>query len=165
MSSSDYTAATDKMLAEIVREAEARLQAQLTAAIAADQRAMTFAGLMVAAAAAMIGAALGVSREADVTLPTIVTGLFLFAAAVLAVVAARPVAWDFTGNTPSAWVKSIADGDSLHTALSDMASFYAEMIEANEIAIANAAYWIRLSMGSALASLVIGFAVAIGRVI
>ena len=44
MSSSDYTAASDEMLAEIIREAEVRLQAQLTAAVAADQRAMTFAG-------------------------------------------------------------------------------------------------------------------------
>lgn len=165
MSSPDYSAASEKMLAEIIRQAEARLQAQLTAAIAADQRAMTFAGLMVAASAAIIGAALGLSRDADVALPTIATSFFLFAAAVLAVIAARPIDWDFTGNTPSSWVRSISNGQTLREALADTADFYAEMIAENDLAIAKAAFWIKLSMASALVALLMGFSQAICRMI
>jgi hypothetical protein len=164
MSSTDYAAAPDVVLNEIIRQAEARLQAQLTAAIAADQRAMTFAGLLLAAAAAMIGTGLGASPDAKLTVPVFVTGLGLFVSATLAIVAARPVDWDFVGNTPSAWIGSIADKQTLHDALSDMATFYAEMIDNNETAIADAAFWIRLSMGSALASLLIGLFAGAARV-
>jgi hypothetical protein len=163
MSSSDYAAAPAEVLGEIIREAEARLQAQLTAAVAADQRAMTFAGLLLAAAAAMIGAVLGASPNATITVPIFATALGLFASAIFAVAAARPVYWDFVGNTPTSWVRSIADGQSLQGALADMADFYAEMIEENENAIARAAFSIRVSMVGALISLLIGLIAAAAR--
>jgi len=156
MSSADYVAAPAKVLDEIIRQAEARLQAQLTAAIAADQRAMTFAGLMLAAAAAFIGASFGAAQNEALALPVYITGVGLIVSAVFAVIGARPVDWDFVGNTPRSWISSVASGQSLHDGLADMANFYAEMIEENETAITGAAFWIRLSMWCALASLVIG---------
>jgi hypothetical protein len=165
MSSSDYSAARDEVLAEIIREAEARLQAQLTAAVAADQRAMTFAGLMLAAAAAMIGAAIGASPNTPLTVPIFVTALGLFASAVVAVIAARPIGWDFVGNTPKSWISDVAKSQSLQAALADMANFYAEMIDDNEKAIAGAASWIRLSMLGALVSLLIGLVAAAARLL
>jgi CHASE3 domain sensor protein len=165
MSSSDYSAASVEVLGEIVRQAEARLQAQLTAAVAADQRAMTFAGLMLAAAAAMIGAVLGASPEATITAPIFVTALGLFASAIFAIIAARPVGWDFVGNSPRSWVSSVAEGQPLQAALADMADFYAEMIEENENAIARAAFWIRVSMLGALISLLIGLVAAAARML
>lgn len=163
MSSSDYSAAPVEVLGEIIREAEARLQAQLTAAVAADQRAMTFAGLMLAAAAAMIGAVLGASPDATITVPIFATALGLFGSSILAAIGARPVQWDFVGNSPRSWVSSVANGQSLQAGLADMADFYADMIDDNETAIARAAFWIRLSMCGALIALLIGLVAAADR--
>jgi hypothetical protein len=163
MSTTSYAAAPKGVLEEIIREAEARLEAQLTAAVAADQRAMTFAGLMLAAAGAMIGAALGASPDGPLTASVFVTALGLFISAVLAVLAARPVVWNFVGNTPASWLKGLNEDTSLKVSLAQMADFYAEMIEENETAFSGAAFWIRLSMGSALASLLLGLIFAAVR--
>jgi hypothetical protein len=163
MSSSIYATAPDDMLAEIIREAEARLAAQLTAAIAADQRAMTFAGLMLAAAAALTGAALSASPQAVLTLPIIVSALGLFLTSALAVASARPVAWDYVGNEPSCWLRDINPAAELKLSLAEMADHYDGMIKDNEAAIAARAFWLRLSMGSALVSILVGLALAIAR--
>jgi len=161
MSRSDYLSASPELLAEIVREAEVRLQAQLTGAVAADQRAMTFTGLLLAAAGALIGAALAsAARGAELAGPIFVTAVGLVLAAILAVISARPVDWDYSGNTPGGWVKHIADGHDLNQGLAAMADHYADMIEANEKVIASNAAWIRASMGMALLSVSIGLVYA-----
>ena len=51
----DLRNADEKMLQEIIREAELFLGSQLTAGVAADQRAVTFASVLSAAAAVLIG--------------------------------------------------------------------------------------------------------------
>src|SRR5690242_7103164 len=45
----------DNVLAEIIREAEARLQSQVAIATAADQRALTIAGFQITSATASLG--------------------------------------------------------------------------------------------------------------
>jgi hypothetical protein len=165
MSSSDYADAPDDMLAEIIREAEARLAAQLTVAIVADQRAMTFAGLMLAAAAALTGTALGAGSAAALAVPVVLAGLGLFVAAALAVIAARPVDWDYVGNEPSAWIVDISPPARLKPSTAAMADHYDGMIKGNEVTIAASAFWIRLSMLSALASVAVALASAIVRLL
>ncbi|KQW27656.1 hypothetical protein ASE36_18920 [Rhizobium sp. Root274] len=64
-----------EVLQEILREAESRLSAQLTAAIAADTRAMTFLGFISAVAVATIGAALAIHQSAAPELAYL--GLFI----------------------------------------------------------------------------------------
>jgi hypothetical protein len=165
MASSQYSAASEDFLAEIIRQAEDRLSAQLTAAVAADQRAMTFAGLAMAAAGALIGAALGAANNSSLAAPIFVTAAGLLISAFFAVLSARPVPWDYVGNSPSSRLNDIADGTTLHESLAQMAQFYDEMISENEIAISGAADWIRLSMGVALISLVIGLIAVAARLL
>jgi hypothetical protein len=57
MSSSSYKTGDEEVLVEIQEAAERRLDAQLTTALAADQRALVFAGFAAAAAAALGGTA------------------------------------------------------------------------------------------------------------
>lgn len=83
------------------------LAAQLTIATAADQRAMTFAGFMIAAATAVLGgsAALVLGTSPSWALVTI-GGLYaaaLMVAGGFAVWSARPGLFSIPGNEPACW--------------------------------------------------------------
>lgn len=79
------------LLDEILREAESRLSAQLTTAIAADTRAMTFLGFISAVAVATVGAGLA-TYTVNQQLGTLAlfVGLGFIASAFFAFQAARP---------------------------------------------------------------------------
>jgi hypothetical protein len=98
----------EPVLAEIVREGELQVQAQLQTSLAADSRALTIAGACLTAATALLGAAAALSKAAPPDHPLMIVaamlGLFLLLSAGLAIHSARPVAFDFPGNDPAQWV-------------------------------------------------------------
>jgi hypothetical protein len=95
------------ILAEIVREGEIKLNAQLAVATAADQRALTISGFQIAALTALIGgvAALLLSETPNVYI--VVVGFFQISAFLLsafkAIASARPQLFSFPGNEPENW--------------------------------------------------------------
>jgi hypothetical protein len=134
MSKSDYVAADEVKLDEIVRQAESRLAAQLTVGVAADQRAMTLAGILAALAAALVafGAEKGISASIAIMIG------FLLISVLLALIAAQPVAWATVGNSPANWIEDIAEAkDDLVSAKAAMADYYAEMIASNDAVLAS----------------------------
>ena len=128
-------AASKDTLGEIVREAESCLNAQLTAAIAADQRALSFAGLLAVAAVLTAGAggSLLIGEPVNALLGWVaisVTGALLIAM-LCAIWSARPVTFQFPGNDPAGWIDDIGGGKSLHDSMAEMAAHYSGMLEGN----------------------------------
>lgn len=153
MAKSDYVAADDGKLDEILRQAESRLQAQLALGIAADQRAMTFAGILAAVATALV--AYAAEKGFSAALFGLIVPLLLGAGC--AAWAASPIMWDVYGTSPTDWIDDIADGrDDAHSAKAAQASFYGEMITDNDVRMAANATSIRLALWAAILAPVIG---------
>lgn len=152
---SPYAKADKDKLDEIIREAELLLDAQTALATAADQRALTFAGLLVAAVAALVGAALAAHPQSlpVVSLSAIAAGLLV--ASALSLWSARPVNWYPAGNRPGAWLEDIEEGDSLHNGRAAMAEYYEQMISRNEERITAAGRLMHWSFGITAATLAV----------
>ena len=156
MSVSPYAAAAPDQLDEIIRLAEARLAAQLTLGLAADQRAMTMTSVFAAIAAALIGlfAVLRSDATLDLTsLALLITGFGI--ATGLAAWSARPVDWEIPGNEPKAWLYDIRSGDNLHNGKAAMAGHYDEMIGCNAVHITANAKTMRLAFAAILVTLLV----------
>jgi hypothetical protein len=127
--------ADPEMLKEILREAESYLGAQLTSALAANQRAMTFTTVISAAAAVIGGAAgslllSGTGRGALGMVCAAVACGFLFAVW-MAMGAAAPSAFGFVGNIPSQWVDDIEGSVPLQVSLAQQCAHYDDNITKN----------------------------------
>jgi len=139
-----YESASPEMLAEIIREAESILDEQRTVAIAADQRAVTFAGLLVAAIGAMTGAIASLGGRAPLAIVAVATVLSI--AASLALWSARPTAWRFRGNAPSQWTVDVIGERDLHSSMAEMAAHYDAAWSVNNRSICRAAWAMRASL-------------------
>jgi hypothetical protein len=117
---------------------------------------MTFAGLLMAALAALIGIAFGAGDTSTVRVGSVVVAIGLLGATALAFWSAKPTQWEYVGNEPGQWLEDIESQDQLHDGMAAMAEFYDEMIKANEAAIASAAWKMTASMAVAFAFLTVG---------
>ena len=102
----DWTGVSEDTARQIMAQGETFMQAQLQAAIAADSRATTMAGLYITLALAVLAAGFGYSDITDsnsALLAGLLAGIFLIAAAVFANWSARPCDFYFPGNQPSQW--------------------------------------------------------------
>lgn len=136
--SEDWSAwrnADEDILIEVIRQAECRLQAQLTAAIAADQRAMAFANTMTAISLALGGAAWAAWEKNFVGLSAAATtaALMFYASAFIAWRAAQPSDHEFIGHTPSDWHKDIKAAVPLNASRMEMAKNYDGMLRFNDL--------------------------------
>lgn len=127
-----------ELVTEAIREGEIRVQAQLAAAIAADQRALTLAGFQIGAAtAAMAGSAalLVAGRDFIIAGCAIAFSAGLIIAAWLAVSTVRPSGFFFPGNDPENWLPSkwisATMADSTAQARMEQASNLSLMIKDN----------------------------------
>lgn len=97
-----------EVISKIVLEGEARLNAQLATANAADQRAMSFAGFLIGTTTATVGAAIALSIS-DKPRIFLITVAFAFACCLLiatfmAVNSVRPKKFSYPGNLPENWL-------------------------------------------------------------
>jgi hypothetical protein len=126
-------------LKEVLREAELYLHAQLTSAIAADQRAYTFAGAVTAAAVILIGASYGLAITVPPNFLLVYAALAVcasfFVSAWMAVVSARSIDFEFAGNEPCKWVDDIENGKRIEDSISEQCEHYDGMISKNSIAL------------------------------
>lgn len=133
--------ANESVRAEILRQSEAYLEAQLTAGIAADQRATTFAGMLAAALAVLGGgtAAIAAGLEKEISSVLIVPALpaivGFFWSIKLATYAGRPIEWNYVGNSPWQWRKDLAQKKQLSLSLAEQVTHYAVGIEDNKKAL------------------------------
>lgn len=160
MTNSPYGAAPDHRIKEIIRLAEARLAAQLSLGLAADQRAMTFASFLATLEAAAVGALVVASSHPGWWAAlSIVIGFGI--ATLLAIVAAQPVDWDIPGYRPGSWLKDIASADTEIDDQAAMAVHYDEMIEDNEKTMKDNARLLRISLWLVIVTLIIAAIVAV----
>ncbi|MBW6523430.1 hypothetical protein KZ810_07955 [Sphingomonas sp. RHCKR47] len=147
--------------------AEVRLQAQLSAAIAADQRAMVWSGLLAAAAAALASAAsvcltssppkIGLGYTAVVGCGGLLIGLLF------AVLAARPSRWFYPGSLPSAWISDIRTHKPQAQAMQEFCDDLSDMICKNERLMADNGKMLMLSVYLTVATL-FGCVISIGKI-
>jgi hypothetical protein len=127
--------ADDDTLAEIRRQAELQLSAQLTSALAANQRAMSFTALLTPVTVVLAGASgtllLG-------TPPRLWLGWILFAMALgfltalaFAMSAVVPTQFYFVGTQPENWASDADESRPAKQTLPTLLQHYSEMIADN----------------------------------
>lgn len=131
-----FAVANPTVLAEIIRQAELRLQAQLQSALAADARAGVLASIQGAAAAGLMVVAMSgeVSRAAATA--ALSAGVCLAVGSVCCAFALRPVPFCIVGNYPSMWLPDLA-GESIIGAQAGTAAYYDEHLKKNEAQMAS----------------------------
>ena len=95
------------ILDEVVREGEMMLAAQLAMATAADQRALTFSGFLIATGTAALGGTAAMILSTSPSWGLVLLGggyaVGLIAAAGLAIWSAKPGLFSIVGNEPASW--------------------------------------------------------------
>jgi hypothetical protein len=154
-----FAAATKGQLQQMLAQAETYLNAQLQIGTAADQRALVFAGFIAAIVVAAGGGASALLLAGDSLFLgylgfATVAGLLVSLAC--AVHAARPVSFEYPGNSPAEWAQDISTGKSLLDSMREQAAHYATMIETNNRTLESNCIWLRRSQMIALWVLTLG---------
>ncbi len=150
------------LLDEIIKESESRLSAQLSTALASDQRAMNFFGFMVAAVIVVTGASFAMIKVSYMlSAIAALAAIGLVVSAYFALQAAVPTDFEMVGNDPSSWVEDIESNISIDNALAEQASHYDEMLKNNRAAMAASAHYMRMAGWTAEVTVAIGALVAI----
>lgn len=159
-----------EVLQEVVREGELMLAAQLAVASAADQRAMTLAGLLIAGATASAGGVvamlLGDSPNWNIALVGSAYAAAAITIAGFALWSARPGRFSFPGNEPASWHPEqwqigALGPHTIHQARVEQAVNLQSQIKKNQRIQARNALWLRISLLLAFLATVLA-AVAIG---
>lgn len=134
--SPDFSKVSLSTLQEIVRQAEVYLGAQLTASIAADQRAIAFASALAAAAVVLVGAGLALliaeKPNPELGWTAISTAVGFLVAMAFANFSAMPAVFWFAGNSPERWNDDVHSKQSLQVSLAQQLSHYSDMIADND---------------------------------
>lgn len=158
--------ADEDMLDEILREAELRLSAQLTSAIAADTRAMTFLGFIAAVTVASVGGGLAVlDTNWVLAVIAIFVGAGFGVSGFFAFEAARPIDFRFVGNDPASWRGDIEKRISLRHAKAEQVAFYDKMIKSNRAAMSESAELLQKSANIAKITLAIAGILSVVQVV
>lgn len=145
------------LLMEVLREAESRLQAQLSSALAADMRAITFLGFLAAVTVATFGAGMAaMDKSFPIAVIAIFTGSGFGISCFYAFEAARPVDFQFVGNVPSSWRRDIEASIALDDALAEQIAHYDEMLKDNRKAMEESASHLERSANIARITMGIG---------
>jgi len=127
--------AHESLTEEIIRQAECYLDCQMITAIAADQRATSFAAVMAGAIALLsggAGAVLSATDESALMFLGFVPCVILFAFAMLrAFAAAEPCDFEYRGNDPKGWVNDIKLGKTRALSLAEQAAHFSVSIAKN----------------------------------
>jgi hypothetical protein len=155
----DFQSAAPKILDEIIRQGEARLQAQLAAAIAADTRSGLLASIQGAASVALFvaGAQTDVTGAAEAAAN--VCGIALALGAGFGVWASRPVDFGFPGNNPSNWLEPIQNQESLQVARAGTAHLLDKYLKLNDWQMRRQQRWTLLSVSCLIVAPIVAFAV------
>lgn len=157
-----FASASDDQLRQMLAQAESYLNAQLHIGTAADQRALVFAGFIAALVVAVGGGASAVlvgGKHLFLGYLGFITAAGLLISLAHAVHTARPVRFEYPGNSPSEWVQDVAAKKPIIESMREQAGHYAVMIEANNRTLESNCKWLRRSQMIALAVLTVsGFA-------
>ncbi len=145
---------------EILRQGEIFLNAQLTVALAADQRATSLVGILITAATGLFGVA-GVFFTASSPRPALAFG-FVSAGAVMLtavlffVLSLAPTRFKLVGNNPRAWWKPRLLSAPLVVAIGGEGINYQNRIQFNNQVLRRNARHLRTGLWIASASPIVG---------
>jgi hypothetical protein len=149
MAQTPYPTNDPEPLRRLAAAADVYLQGQLAAAVAADQRALVFAGFLAAATAALGGAAANVliNNSADhfVGRLAMCAAAGLLVAMLCAIVAARPTHWFFPGSHPKDWQEDFVMNKPEIGQLQELLVDYDERIDRNHTTMRINGRWITAS--------------------
>lgn len=156
--------ADDDTLELIKRDADAYLGAQLTVALAGNQRAMTFFGFLAAASAVIGSASIAALATNAPAAPFAWAGLLtvagLLGAMFLANRAAMPDAFSYVGNDPEGWVDDVRDAKPLATSKAEALADSSRCIGRNQAVLHRSAKLTRMAVWTAWGSLLAGTVMA-----
>lgn len=133
-----YESASDEVLGEILRQAEARLCEQGDIVRSNEQKAVQLTGLFgtLAAAGFPISAQASIDHEAALAAGAFAGSSVCFACAVLAVAACFPERFGVVGNDPSNWLKDIEGKKSPKRSQAETAENYDQALKRNRLRMA-----------------------------
>lgn len=144
----------------VLKQGELRLNAQLQVALAADQRAVTSAAILVAVASAALGFAGAQATNCNIDVPfavaLLVAGLSLLVSAAFCVGAARPVKFALVGAYPEEWWDDDVTAKPLEECLWTESNNYNVRINDNRTVLSHNAALLRKGMYLACVSPLIG---------
>lgn len=143
----------DRLYQEAYRLSEKRLEAQQASAMAADTRAMAFAGICLAAAA-VLG---GLAKDASSPILLLIGAFLLGVGAFLSGYSARPIDFYMPGAKFSDLQEDIDNNVDFHTVIKQMGGFADDHSEANDKELASNAKIFQWALWIAVA----GIAVAV----
>lgn len=162
--SNDYTKAKPDVLREIIREAEAYIDGQLSLATSADQRASVMASVFAAAGTVIAAALMTVAAgTADAQFVPIFTGggvaavLFVLGAS-FCVKATLPVGFALPGSQPESWLRDIKNRSPLAKSLAEQAANFQDKIEGNRKVLVSNARWFKTGAWAGISAPIAGFA-------
>ena len=155
-----FAGADDDTLEFVKKDADAYLAAQLTVALAGNQRAMTFFGFLATAASVIATASVTVLVSQPEFIIFAAIGLAtvcgLLAAMVFANLTAMPDAFSYVGNTPAAWLGDLRSKKAIKLSKAELLEDSAECIDRNSVVLHRAAKFIRYAIWVAWCSIGLG---------
>lgn len=152
--------ADDATLDLIKRDADAFLAAQLTVALAGNQRAMTFFGFLATASAVIASASVTALATSTPAASFAWAGLLVVAgfliAMFLAIRAAMPDSFSYVGNDPESWVDDVAEGKSLAVSKAEALADSSRCISRNQAVLLRSAKLTTAAIWTAWSSLFCG---------
>lgn len=152
---------TSDLAATVLKQGEVRLAAQLQIALAADSRATTFASILIAVAAILLGfggdQATGKTPDFPLAIGALGAGILLLISAAICVTAARPIKFDLAGAVPENWWDDGVTNRSHEESLWQESNNYTRRIRENGRRLRKNAQLFRVGMYLACASPIIGF--------
>ncbi len=145
---SDGTTDDERLAEMVLRQGEIKVQAQLQIALAADQRASTFAGIYTAISIAAFGASAAVFQAGAVGLIAggLAVAVVSLIAAYLCLGVAQPTRFHIAGNRPDNWWSDGVRDRALDECLERESQNYDRHIEHNRVILARNASRIRRAL-------------------
>lgn len=132
MDKNPYKSADGELLDEVIRQAEARLNAQLTCALGSDQRAINFASVLATLSVGLFAAGVSIAdKQVPLAIVAMIVSLIISGASGLIIWGSRPIRFHFIGNTPSSFISDINNNKSLNMVKSEVSLHYDDMINEN----------------------------------
>ena len=165
----DLVKLPQETLAEVQRQAELYLAAQLQAGIAADSRAISFVSLMAAATVAVGGGgvALLIANHPSVRLgiTAVVMAISFVASMACAIISARPVDFEYSGGRPEDWQEDAQIGKVYVRSQSELLEQYNDRAGKNNNRLSKNASWMQSALWIAFGTLVFGTGLTIAFLI
>lgn len=146
-----------RVILESLRQSEDMLRSQMTIALAADARSLTFCGLVLAAASLLVGLA----GDSGLPVAMYLAGGILYIAAGLAGWTAMPVEWYAPGQKGGDFSEDIEQGKPFDAVALEMVAYTDKQIAKNEAVRRKRNIWLMRSAITAVCAAPLGLFVQV----